>query len=372
MAALGRHRGLPLPDKMNDLPFDSATVSSRLLAWYRQSGRDLPWRNTRDPYRIWLSEIMLQQTTVTAVIDYYQRFLEKIPTVESLAAVQLEDVIDLWAGLGYYSRARNLHAAAKLVVEQFNGCFPEDVEGLQKLPGVGRSTAGAISALAFDRRAPILDGNVRRVLCRLFALREPPRSAAAEKQLWQWSELITPAENVHDYTQAIMDLGALVCVPRKPLCDECPLGELCQARKLGLEQQLPLKQVAKPIPTRYEVVLLIDHHGRYLVRRRMAEGFLGGMWEFPTISLPEEEDPESKLHLLFSDFGLKGAAEQIGSSQHVYSHFRLISNIFCKRIEDLSQVAEGDNRWFSLDELKEIALHGAHKKVLVELQKSGI
>ncbi|MCK5914202.1 MAG: A/G-specific adenine glycosylase [Desulfuromusa sp.] len=355
-----------------NLPFDPATVSSRLLAWYGQAGRDLPWRNTRDPYRIWLSEIMLQQTTVAAVINYYHRFLTKIPTVEVLAAVPLEDVIDLWAGLGYYSRARNLHAAAKLVVEQFEGYFPEDVDGLQKLPGVGRSTAGAISALAFDRRAPILDGNVRRVLCRLFALQEPPRSTTAEKQLWQWSEQITPAESVHDYTQAIMDLGAMVCVPRKPLCDKCPLNDLCQAYKLGLEQQLPLRQVAKPIPTRYEVVLLIDHRDSYLVRRRMTEGFLGGMWEFPMVSMLEGEDPEQKLRLLFSDFGLNGIAEPIGSSQHVYSHFRLKSDIYRTKIEDFPRVSEGDHDWFSPDKLKNIALHGAHKKVLVELQKSGV
>ena len=357
---------------MNDLSFDPAAVSSRLLAWYGQSGRDLPWRNTRDPYRIWLSEVMLQQTTVAAVIDYYQRFLKQLPTVELLAAAPLEDVIDLWAGLGYYSRARNLHAAAKMVVEQFKGFFPEDVDALQQLPGVGRSTAGAISALAFDRQAPILDGNVRRVLCRLFALQEPPRSAAAEKQLWRWSEQVTPVENIHDYTQAIMDLGAIVCVPRKPLCDECPLAELCQAFKLGLEQQLPLKQTTKPIPTRHEVALLIDHCGRYLVRRRMAEGFLGGMWEFPTVSLLEGEDPGQKLRLLFSDFGLKGAAEPIGTIQHVYSHFCLKSAIYCKKIEVISHVAEGENMWFSLEELKNIALHGAHKKVLVKLLNSGV
>ncbi len=350
-----------------DLPSHPVGYVQNLLTWYGQSGRDLPWRNTRDPYRIWLSEIMLQQTTVTAVIDYYQRFLAKIPTVESLAAVQLEDIIDLWAGLGYYSRARNLHAAAKIVVEQYDGRFPERVESLQKLPGVGRSTAGAISALAFDQRASILDGNVRRVLCRLFALQEPPRSAAAEKQLWHWSEQITPFENVHDYTQAIMDLGALVCVPRKPLCEQCPLSELCQAHKLGLEQQLPLKQVAKPIPTRHEVVLLIDHHGYYLVRRRMVEGFLGGMWEFPALGWQDNENRADKLALLLTDFGLSGEAESLGRIHHVYSHFRLAADVYQIQIDDLPCVAEGENSWFSLHELENTALHGAHKKVLKKL-----
>ncbi|MDX2494472.1 MAG: A/G-specific adenine glycosylase [Desulfuromusa sp.] len=355
--------------KLADLPFPPVDYAERLLAWYGLTGRDLPWRNTRNPYRFWLSEIMLQQTTVAAVIGYYQRFLKQLPNVELLAAAPLEDIIDLWAGLGYYSRARNLHAAAKMVVEQFNGYFPEDVESLQKLPGVGRSTAGAISALAFDQRAPILDGNVRRVLCRLFALREPPRSTSAEKQLWFWSEQLTPVENVHDYTQAIMDLGATVCVPRKPLCDECPLAELCRAYKLGLEQKLPLKQTVKPIPTRYEVALLIEHHGCYLVRRRMTDGFLGGMWEFPTISLTEGEDPEKKLYLLLADFGLNGSAEQVGTIQHVYSHFRLKSVAYCKKIENFPNLSEDNNSWFPLEQLKNMALHGAHKKVLGILLK---
>lgn len=353
--------------KLADLPFAPVDYATRLLAWYGRAGRDLPWRNSRDPYRIWLSEIMLQQTTVTTVIGYYQRFLQTFPTVKLLAAAPLEEVIDLWAGLGYYSRARNLHAAAKLVVEEFKGCFPEDVESLQNLPGVGRSTAGAIAALAFDRRAPILDGNVRRVLCRLFALQESPRSSAAEKQLWQWSEQLTPATQVHDYTQAIMDLGATICVPRKPLCAECPLVELCRAHKLGLEQQLPLKQTAKPLPTRHEVALLIAHHDCYLVRRRIAEGFLGGMWEFPTISLTEGADVKTTLRLLLTDFGLAGTTEPLGTIEHVYSHFRLKSVAYCLKIENFSHLAEGNQRWFSLDQLKNLSLHGAHKKVLALL-----
>jgi len=367
----GRTQGSPLQMDMPALMLDSTTVSARLLAWYGRSGRDLPWRNNRDPYRIWLSEIMLQQTTVTAVIGYYQRFLQKFPTVELLSAAPLEDVIDLWAGLGYYSRARNLHAAAKTVVQQFHGHFPKDVAALQQLPGVGRSTAGAISALAFDRCAPILDGNVRRVLCRLFALQQPPRSAAAEKQLWQWSEQLTPVQQVHDYTQAIMDLGATVCLPRKPLCDQCPLLKLCRAHKLGLEQKLPLKAETKKIPTRREVALLIDHQGRYLVRRRMASGFLGGMWEFPTLSLNTNEDPEQKLVLLLTDFSLEGIAKQIGTIQHIYSHFRLQSNAYYLKIDTYTHIAEGENCWYSLDELSKIALHGAHKKVLAKHLQHG-
>jgi len=310
---------------------------------------------------------MLQQTTVAAVISYYQRFLERFPTVESLASAPLEDVIDLWAGLGYYSRARNLHAAAKLIINEFDGSFPSEIGDLQKLPGVGRSTAGAISALAFDCHAPILDGNVRRVLCRLFALREPPRSTSAEKQLWRWSEQITPTEHVHDYTQAIMDLGATVCVPRNPLCGECPWGDVCLAKKSGLENQLPLKQPAKKIPTRAEVTLLLNCRGRYLVRRRVADGFLGGLWEFPAITVPDGEKQEEKLSLLCGDFGCSTATDSLGQIQHVYSHFRLQSDIYRIEIDDLPRIVEGETSWFSLDELKKIALHGAHKKVLAKL-----
>ena len=314
---------------------------------------------------------MLQQTTVAAVIAYYQRFLERFPSVEQLAAAPLEEVIDLWAGLGYYSRARNLHAAARQIVEEFAGCFPRTPEELEHLPGIGRSTAGAIAALAFDRRAPILDGNVRRVLCRLLALQEPSRTAGAEKRLWQWSEALTPAVNVHDYTQAIMDLGATVCLPRRPLCEECPLAEICQARRLGLELQLPMSQPGKDLPTRHEAVLLIEHAGSYLVRRRPLQGFLGGLWEFPTQSLTEAEDAVAKLRLLVADFGLQGRLELLGYSQHTYSHFRLNSVVYRIRTANSSRIAEGDHRWYPSRQLTELALHGAHKKALGILLNNG-
>lgn len=356
---------------MVDLPFPADAVAGRLLDWYRREGRELPWRQTRDPYRIWLSEIMLQQTTVAAVIGYYQRFLADFPTVEHLAAAPLEAVIDLWAGLGYYARARNLHAAARMLVEDFGGKFPQTVQHLQQLPGVGRSTAGAIAALAFDQRAPILDGNVRRILCRLFALQQPPRSTAAEKQLWQWAELLTPQEKVHDYTQAIMDLGATVCVPRNPLCEQCPLNALCRARQLGLELQLPLKQKNKPVPTRHEAALLLEKQGCYLVRRRPVSGLLGGLWEFPTVSVADGESAESKLRLLMSDFAVCGELFSLGSINHIYSHFRLELQLFQLSIDNLPQVAETENRWCPAAELSQLALHGAHKKALSKLPGSG-
>ena len=355
---------------MVELPFPAADVAERLLEWYGREGRELPWRKTRDPYRIWLSEIMLQQTTVAAVIGYYQRFLQNFPTVEHLAAAPQETVIDLWAGLGYYARARNLHAAAKMVVEDFDGAFPQSVDELQQLPGVGRSTAGAIAALAFEQRAAILDGNVRRILCRLSALQQPPRSSAAEKQLWYWAEQLTPMQQVHDYTQAIMDLGATVCVPRQPMCQSCPLQGLCQARALGLEQQLPLKQKSKPVPTRREAALLLERDGRYLVRRRPASGLLGGLWEFPTISVGDDEGAAERVELLLQDFAVSGELQSLGVIHHVYSHFRLELQLFRLSIHE-PHVAESRNGWYSLMELKELALHGAHKKAVGKIPASG-
>lgn len=307
---------------------------------------------------------MLQQTTVSAVIGYYQRFLDNFPTLERLAAAPLEAVIDLWAGLGYYSRARNLHAAARKVVEEYGGIFPSEPDLLQELPGVGRSTAGAIAALAFEKRAAILDGNVRRVLCRLLAWQEPARSSRAEKQLWQWAEVLTPEQRIHDYTQAIMDFGATLCTPRRPQCPDCPLALLCQARALGLENELPVRQPTKKTPMRREVVLLLEDDGRLLARRRSADGFLGGLWEFPGLGLADGEVPEDKLALLQQDFGVAGGAVSLGRIRHVYSHFRLEALVYHLRAESLPRVNEGEGALLSRAELKELALHGAHKKVL--------
>ena len=340
-------------------------MATRLLAWYGRCGRDLPWRHSRDPYRIWLSEIMLQQTTVAAVIPYFQRFLQHFPDVASLAAAPVEAVIAQWAGLGYYSRARNLHAAAQAVLRQHGGVFPADLDALQRLPGVGRSTAGAIYSIAFDCPGPILDGNVRRVLCRLFALEGDPRSSSAEKQLWFWATALTPEQHCHDYAQASMDLGATVCTPSAPACPACPLETLCQARRLGLEGELPRARPKKTIPTQIQVALLLGRRGAFLVRRRPLSGMLGGLWEFPGREVAPGEAPEAAARDLLRQLGLEGELLPAGGVRHAYSHFKLDLQLFSATVADAATCAEGDQTaWLTPAELGTLALHGAHQKAL--------
>ncbi|WP_225073409.1 A/G-specific adenine glycosylase [Desulfuromonas sp. CSMB_57] len=342
-------------------------TAQRLLAWYGRSGRDLPWRNTRDPYRVWVSEIMLQQTGVDTVIPYYQRFLSAFPTVADLAAAPLERVLELWAGLGYYSRARNLHAAARQVIEEHSGSFPADAGALMALPGVGRSTAGAIMSIAFDRPVPILDGNVRRVLCRLYGIDRDPRRRAVENQLWELAAALTPADRPHDYAQAIMDLGATLCTPRRPLCDPCPLAFCCAARASGRQAELPVRGPKKTVPQVVQVALLLSCRGRYLVCRRPLDGMLGGLWEFPAVTLPDGAEAASAAQRLLQERGLRATLREAGQVKHAYSHFRVEVRLFLGEADDPAWVAEGDQRWVSVEALRDWPLHGAHRKALTVL-----
>ncbi len=261
------------------------SLRRRLLAWYAKHARDLPWRRLCDPYRVWISEIMLQQTQVATVRDYFTRFIAAFPDVRSLAAVEEVDVLRLWEGLGYYRRARQLHAAAKQVVELHAGSFPRDVVELQSLPGIGRYTAGAIASIAFDQRAPILEANTIRLFSRLLAFTGEATSAAGQSTLWKFAEEILPQKGVASFNQALMELGSLVCTPKEPQCDQCPLASLCAANKLGLQHEIP---AAKPRPTFThvrEAAIIVRKNGSVLMRRCGENERWAGLWDFPRFEL---------------------------------------------------------------------------------------
>ena len=256
--------------------------AAALTAWQKRHGRhDLPWQQSRDPYIVWLSEIMLQQTQVTAVIPYYQRFLARFPTLPLLAAAPQDDVLALWSGLGYYSRARNLHRAAQLVMQRHAGKFPATLEAIMDLPGIGRSTAAAILVFAFGKRAAILDGNVKRVLARVRGIAGYPGETAVAAQLWREAEALLPKTGLRPYTQGLMDLGATVCARRHPRCAECPVQRLCVAHKTGRIDTLPTPRPRKTLPQRRTMMLVLQHAGEILLEKRPASGIWGGMWCFP-------------------------------------------------------------------------------------------
>jgi len=265
----------------------SQGFDDKVLQWHARCGRrDLPWQIEPTPYRVWVSEIMLQQTQVATVIPYFRRFMERFPQVTDLADADLDEVLHLWSGLGYYARARNLHRAAGLIRDHHGGRFPEDFDDVVALPGIGRSTAGAILALSCGQRRPILDGNVKRVLCRHRGIDGWPGRAAVEKTLWRLAEALTPGERVGEYTQAMMDLGATVCRRSRPQCDACPVSDDCVARAEGRQHALPVPRPARERPVRSTVMLLItDRRGRVLLERRQSSGIWGGLWSFP--ELPE-------------------------------------------------------------------------------------
>ncbi|MDP1519592.1 A/G-specific adenine glycosylase [Porticoccus litoralis] len=294
--------------------------AEKLLHWFDLYGRkDLPWQQNIHPYRVWVSEIMLQQTQVSTVIPYFERFMASFPDVQSLANAELDQVLHHWTGLGYYARARNLHRAAQIVVTECGGEFPDDVEALQQLPGIGRSTAGAICAIAHQKQAAILDGNVKRVLARYHAIAGWPGQSSVLKQLWEQAELHTPSERIADYTQAIMDLGATVCTRSKPDCDNCPLADNCQALAIGNQADFPGKKPRKEQPVRRCLFLVIRNpEGDILLERRPANGLWGGLWVFP--QCPEIED----IHNTCDQLGCTPKSwELLSTRRHTFSHFHL-------------------------------------------------
>ncbi len=299
----------------------STDFSQRLLQWFDRHGRkDLPWQRSRDPYRIWVSEIMLQQTQVNTVIPYYTRFLERFPDIATLARASQDEVLHRWTGLGYYARGRNLHKAAQIILQQYAGAFPTDIDSVCALPGIGRSTAGAILAFAHGQRHAILDGNVKRVLTRYHGLAGWPGGREVETRLWQLAEQLTPTNRLQDYTQAIMDLGATVCRRRKPMCPGCPLVDTCTAHAEGDPQAYPTSKPRQTLPEKHVAMLMIrNHQGHVLLQQRPPVGVWGGLWGFPECATPDDTTRWCRDTL-----GLEVATDTPWPAlRHTFSHFHL-------------------------------------------------
>jgi A/G-specific adenine glycosylase len=337
----------------------------RLLAWHREHGRHgLPWQRPRTPYRVWLSEIMLQQTQVATVIPYFERFVAALPDVRTLACADPDHVMALWSGLGYYSRARNLHRTAQLCVERHGGDLPDDFDALLKLPGIGRSTAGAILAQAFGRKAAILDGNVKRVLCRSHGIEGFPGSPTVEKALWQLSESLLPDEDLPRYTQAIMDLGATVCTRARPACPSCPLRDGCVALARDLVRELPFPRPSKTLPERRcHWLLLVDARGRILLERRPPAGIWGGLW-----SLPEFDDADAMHSVLaLRSSRPAGHRESLPPVRHVFSHYAVTATPVRLLVQADWTIADSDReRWFDRHALADIGLPQPIRRLLCE------
>jgi len=348
-----------------------------LLAWFEKHAADLPWRPNRTPYAVWLSEIMLQQTQVATVIAYYERFLARFPTVEALAAAPLDEVLKLWEGLGYYSRARNLHRAARTIVREHGGRFPDRAAELQTLPGVGRYTAGAIASLAFGEDVPVVDGNVIRVLARVFDIAEDMGQEATRKRVWALAESLIPPGAAGQYNESLMELGRVICKPRQPECGVCPIPAHCAAYRLGVQEQRPVKAPRKPTP-HYDVVAGVIHgqdgqQGRILIAQRPAEGLLGGLWEFPGGKLePGETLPEALVRELREEMDI---TVEVGAFlvkvRHAFTHFKITLHAFECRITsgEPARIGVADFAWVTLDELDRYAFGKADQGIIAELRE---
>ncbi len=342
--------------------------AKKLLAWYEKHKRDLPWRRTRDPYRIYLSEILLQQTRVEAVIPYYEKFLARFPDVLALANAPLDDVLKTWEGAGYYARARNLHRAAKIVVEKYRGRFPKKIGEIRELPGIGRYTAGAIASIAFKLDAPVVDGNVARVLCRYVGIREDPKANATQKQLWDIAAELLPEGHAREFNQALMELGATICLPKNPRCVVCPVQKNCVARQQGLQNVLPAKRAKKESPHKIIAAGVIYKRGKILIQQRLSEGLLGGLWEFPGGKVEVGESlQECVAREVREELGIAiRVGEKLSTVDHAYSHFSITLHAFeCEFLSGRVKLSSAQKfKWVKVNELEEYAFPAANKKII--------
>ncbi len=340
------------------------SINKPLLAWFHQHGRhNLPWQQNPTPYRVWVSEIMLQQTQVTTVIPYYENFMQHFPTIETLATAPLDDVLQLWSGLGYYARARNLHRTAQNIVSQHDGSFPTKLADVIALPGIGRSTAGAILSLAFNQSHPILDGNVKRVLTRIHAIEGWPGKKSIETHLWLLAEQHVPKKGAQHYTQAIMDLGATICTRKNPHCKSCPLAQLCIAHQQQIQERLPTPKTRVERPVRNTIFLILynsDH--QILMEKRAPTGIWGGLWCFPEAdSAPDNLSKNITKKEIWPGF------------RHTFTHFHLdITPLLASTKDYDSNVAEDMYAWYNIDTALNLGLAAPTKKLLIQLQNKWI
>lgn len=341
--------------------------SDRLIVWHKQHGRhNLPWQNTQDTYAIWVSEIMLQQTQVAAVIHYYRRFMQRFPDIRSLANSSQDEVLKYWSGLGYYSRARNLHEAAQKIVDEHAGCFPQLFDSIINLPGIGRSTAAAISTFAFQQPRAILDGNVKRVFARHFAIEGWPGDPKVERRMWALAEQLLPQSQTDVYIQAQMDLGAIVCSRSRPRCDKCPLQETCQALAENRVKDFPQSKPRKAQPSKETAMLILMRDNEVMLEKRLPVGIWGGLW-----SLPEMAIGDSPGHIAKQRFGIEAElGEFLGLFSHGFTHFRLNIQPILMRVRKIDpQVSEAGFVWLDMDEAIGAALPSPVRKILLSLNK---
>ncbi len=338
--------------------------SDKVLSWFYVNGRhDLPWQKQPTPYRVWISEIMLQQTQVVTVIPYFMRFINRFPTVAELAASDINHVLHLWTGLGYYARARNMHKAAQLIMKEYAGLFPTRLEDLKAMPGVGRSTAGAIAALSMNIRAPILDGNVKRVLTRYFAISGWPEHTSVNNELWKLAENLMPHDNIADYSQAVMDLGATLCTRTHPSCPSCPLKVECEANKTDTTQDYPSRKPKKKLPVKTIFMFILQNDlDEVLLEKRPPNGIWGSLY-----SLPESESSTGLPPL--SKLVVEGERKALKPIRHTFSHYHLdISPIRMTAKHEPHRVSENDHwLWYPLDHSLEVGLAAPVKKLLSSL-----
>lgn len=353
---------------------DTRALQKALPRWFTRFGRELPWRETNDPYRIWISEVMLQQTTVTAVKPYYERFLARFPDVAALAFAEEQEVLRLWEGLGYYSRGRNLHKAARIVVEQFRGEFPRSVAGLRQLPGIGQYVAGAVASFAFDLPAPIVEANTLRLYCRLLGFTGDPRNSTGQQLLWKFAESILPRKSPGDFNQALMDLGATVCTVTNPECPRCPLLSICRAAAAGMQAQIPQKASRPEVTDVTELTVAVVSEGRVFLRRRSADERWAGLWDFPRFAC-EGAVSESKQHQqivshLRSEYGIAATdIEALTRIRHSVTRYRIDLHAFVAQSHGpIPSKLLPDQEWVELTSLTDRPMSVTGRKVAAQLQ----